>query len=186
MASSDAITLWIAEVKEGRRDAVARLLERYFQRLTGLARLRLRGQPELAGYEEDVALSAFTSLCLGAERGLFPRLLDREDLWHLLGVITVRKAIDLLRRRRPEPPAEEEDLEQLLSRDPEPELAAEVADEYRRLFDGLGDPQLRAVALWKIEGYKNEEIAQKLGCVVRSVERKLQCIRALWAEEFRP
>jgi DNA-directed RNA polymerase specialized sigma24 family protein len=185
MASSDAVTLWIADIKEGRRDAVARLLERYLKRLTGLARLRLRGQPELAGYSEDVALSAFKSLCLGAERGQFPRLLDRDDLWRLLVVLTVRKAVDLLRRRRPEPPAEE-DLEQLLSRDPEPELAAEMADEYRRLLDGLGDQQLRDVALWKVEGYTNEEIADKLGCVVRSVERKLQCIRALWAEEFPP
>ena len=186
MASSDVVTLWIAEIKEGRRDAAARLLERYFQRLIGLARGRLRGQPGLAGYEEDVALSAFKSLCLGAERGQFPRLLDRDDLWRLLVVLTVRKAIDLLRRRRPEPAAEPEDLEELLSRDPEPALAAEMADEYRRLLDGLGDPQLRAVALWKVEGYSNEEIAQKLGCVVRSVERKLQCIRTLWAEECPP
>jgi len=62
MKKSDAVTVWIVHVKEGRRDAVARLLDRYFKRLIGLARLRLRGQPELAGYEEDVALSAFNSL----------------------------------------------------------------------------------------------------------------------------
>jgi RNA polymerase sigma factor (sigma-70 family) len=184
MTSSDAVTVWIVRVKEGRRDAVAQLLERYFKRLIGLARLRLRGQPELAGYEEDVALSAFKSLCLGAERGRFPRLLDRDDLWRLMVVLTVRKAIDLLRRRRPEPPADTDDLEQLLSREPDPELTAEVADEYQRLFDWLGDPELRAVALWKVEGYSNEEISRKLGCVVRSVERKLQCIRALWKEAF--
>jgi DNA-directed RNA polymerase specialized sigma24 family protein len=184
MTRSGAVTLWIAEIKEGRREAVARLLDCYFKRLIGLARQRLGGQPELAGYEEDVALSAFKSLCLGAERGQFSRLLDRDDLWHLLVVLTVRKAIDLLRRRRPEAPAAPEDLEQLLSRDPDPELAAEVADEYRRLFDGLGDPELRAVALWKVEGYSNEEISRNLGCVVRSVERKLQLIRALWAEAF--
>jgi DNA-directed RNA polymerase specialized sigma24 family protein len=33
-----------------------------------------------------------------------------------------------------------------------------------------------------VEGYTNEEIAGRLGCVVRSVERKLQRIRILWAE----
>jgi len=101
-------------------------------------------------------------------------------------VLTVRKAIDLLRRRRPEPPAGPDDLEQMLSREPDPDLAAEVADEYQRLFDGLGDPELCAVVLWKVEGYSNEEISRKLGCVVRSVERKLHCIRALWVEEFTP
>ena len=34
----------------------------------------------------------------GAERGQFARLSDRDDLWHVLVVITERKAIDLMRR----------------------------------------------------------------------------------------
>jgi DNA-directed RNA polymerase specialized sigma24 family protein len=67
---------------------------------------------------------------------------------------------------------------QLLSGAP----SAEMADEYQRLLGLLGDVELRSVALWKVEGYTNEEIAEKLGCVVRSVERKLQRIRILWAE----
>jgi RNA polymerase sigma factor (sigma-70 family) len=181
VSSSEPITVWIAQLKEGEHAAVQLLLERYFQRLVQLARARLRGQPALAGYDEDVALSAFKSLCLGAERGRFPRLLDRDDLWRLLAVMTIRKAIDLQRRRRPEEAAA--DLEQLLGREPTPELAAEVSEEYRRLLDRLGDPQLQAVALWKVEGYTNEEIARRLGCVVRSVERKLQRIRILWEED---
>jgi RNA polymerase sigma factor (sigma-70 family) len=183
MSSPDPVTLWIAQVKEGEHDAVRQLLERYFGRLVQLARARLGGVPGLAGYDEDVALSAFKSLCLGAERGRFPRLADRGDLWRLLAVLTVRKAIDLQRRRKPAEPAGVEALEQILSREPPPELAAEMSDEYRRLLDRLGDPQLQAVALWKVEGYTNEEIARRLGCVVRSVERKLQRIRILWEEE---
>jgi RNA polymerase sigma factor (sigma-70 family) len=103
------------------------------------------------------------------------------DLWRLLALLTVRKAIDLQRRQRPEEAVG--GLEQLLDREPSPELAAELADEYRRLLDRLGDPQLQAIALWKVEGYSNEEIAGRLGCVVRSVERKLQRIRMLWGED---
>ena len=183
MSFTDPITLWITQVKEGQRAAVQQLLERYFGRLVQLARARLQGRPGLAAYDEDVALSAFNSLCLGAERGRFPRLLDRDDLWRLLAVLTVRKAIDLQRRRRPEETAGPGDLEQLLSREPPPELAAELAEEYRGLLDRLGDAQLQAVALWKVEGYSNEEIAVRLGCVVRSVERKLQRIRILWGED---
>ena len=38
--------------------------------------------------------SAFDSFCRRAERGQFPRLEDREDLWQVLFVLTVRKAID--------------------------------------------------------------------------------------------
>ena len=183
MASADPITLWVAQVKDGQHGAVQRLLEVYFQRLVQLARARLQGVPGMAAHDEDVALSAFKSLCLGAERGRFPQLQDRDDLWRLLAVITIRKAIDLQRRRRPEEVVDAGQLEQLLSREPQPELAAEVSEEYRRLLDRLGDPQLQAIALWKVEGYTNEEIARRLGCVVRSVERKLHRIRILWSEE---
>ncbi len=182
MSSADPVTVWIAQVKEGRHSAVRPLLERYFQRLVQLARARLQGVPGLAHYDEDVALSAFHSLCLGAQRDRFPQLEDRGDLWRLLAVLTVRKAIDLQRRRRPQG-ADEETMEQLLSREPPPELAAEVSEEYRRLLDRLGDPQLQAIALWKVEGYTNAEIAGRLGCVVRSVERKLHRIRLLWEPE---
>lgn len=184
MSSVDPVTLWIHQIKQGDHGAVQQLLDRYFGRLVQLARARLQGLPALAAYDEDVALSAFKSLCLGAERGNFPRLLDRDDLWRLLAVMTVRKTIDLQRRRRPEQPVGPEDLEGLLSREPSPELAAELSEGYRALLERLGDPQLEAIALWKVEGYTNEEIATRLGCVVRSVERKLQRIRILWEEDL--
>jgi len=184
--ATDPITVWINRLKEGEDAVVQELLERYFQRLVGLARARLRGRAGLAAYDEDVALSAFKSLCLGAKAGQFPRLNDRDDLWRLLAVMTVRKAIDLQRRRKRETPLGEGALEQLLSEEPNPELAEELAQECRRLLDRLEDPQLRDVALWKVEGYSNEEIAGRLGCVVRSVERKLQRIRLLWEEGMPP
>jgi RNA polymerase sigma factor (sigma-70 family) len=183
MSSADPVSLWISQLKEGQRAAVGLLLERYFGRLVQLARARLRARPGLADADEDVALSAFKSLCLGVERGRFPQLDDRDDLWRLLALLTVRKAIDLQRRQRARGEAGEVDLEQLLSREPPPELAAELAEEYRRLLDRLGDPQLQTIALWKVEGYSNEEIAGKLGCGLRSVERKLHRIRILLAEE---
>jgi DNA-binding CsgD family transcriptional regulator len=43
---------------------------------------------------------------------------------------------------------------------------------------------LRSIALWKVEGYTNEEIASRLGCVVRLGRAPLQRIRILWAEEL--
>src|SRR5437762_499594 len=61
--------------------------------------------------------------------------------------------------------------------------AAQMADECRRLLDELGDPELRSVALWKLEGYTNAEVAAKLGCVVGTVERKLRAIRTIWGKE---
>ena len=182
MAPNGSVTLWLDQVKEGERAGVHQLLERYFQRLVHLARSRLRGRPGLIGYDEDVALSAFKSLCLGAEQGRFPQLADRDDLWRLLALLTIRKAIDVQRRSRARETTGEPDLGQLLSDEPPPELAAELAEEYQRLLDRLDDAELRSIALWKVEGYSNEEIADRLGCVVRTVERKLQRIRILWAE----
>jgi RNA polymerase sigma factor (sigma-70 family) len=183
MPAGDSVTHWITQLKEGDRAAVAPLLELYFQRLVNMARVRLQGRPGLAGYDEDVALSAFKSLCLRAERGNFPKLDDRDDLWRLLALLTIRKAIDLQRRKRPLGEIADDDVEHILSREPPPELAAELADEYRRLLDRLGDQRLQAIALWKVEGFSNEEIAARLGCGLRSVERKLHRIRAVWAEE---
>jgi DNA-directed RNA polymerase specialized sigma24 family protein len=58
-----------------------------------------------------------------------------------------------------------------------------VAEESQRLLERLGDDELRAVALWKMEGYSNEEIARRLDCGLRSVGRKLRVIRAIWAQE---
>jgi DNA-directed RNA polymerase specialized sigma24 family protein len=183
MSAADPVTLWITQVKEGERAAVPRLLEQYFQRLIDLARARLRGVPGLAAYDEDVALSAFKSLCLGAERGQFPNVHDRDDLWRLMAVLTVRKAIDLQRRRRPAGTVEPNEVDNLLSREPDPELAAEMAEEFDRLLNRLGDPQLREIALWKVEGETNAAIAERLGCAERSVERKLHRVRILWREE---
>src|SRR5262249_32698419 len=161
MPTNDSVTLWLNQVKEGERAGVRLLLERYFQRLVQLARSRLQGRPGLASYDEDVALSAFKSLCLGAERGQFPQLADRDDLWRVLAVLTVRKAIDVQRRHRNDASADEPNLEQLLGDEPPAEMAAEMAEDYQRLLGLLGDDELRSIALWKVEGYTNTEVAEK-------------------------
>ena len=76
--------------------------------------------------------------------------------------------------------------EQVASREPTPELAAQVADGCRRLLARLDDAALPALALGKMEGYTNHELAARLGYGVRTVERKLRLIRTLWKEEGGP
>ena len=49
-----------------------------------------------------------------------------------------------------------------------------------RRFQMLNDPDLRQIALWKLEGHTNAEIAAQLDCTLRTVERKLERIRAYW------
>jgi RNA polymerase sigma factor (sigma-70 family) len=183
---TQSVTRLIRAVQDDRASAVGPLLAVYFDRLVQLARQRLRNLPGMAGHEEDLALRSFHSVyqrLRDADRPLQPA--NRDDLWRLLATRTVSRAIDLIRRHRPGEVPGDRDVEQLLAREPTPEEAAEMADECRRLLDLLDQPQLRQIALWKVEGYTNEEIAARLDCVPRTVERKVRRIRLLWKRELK-
>jgi DNA-directed RNA polymerase specialized sigma24 family protein len=183
MESDGSVTRWLGPLQAGDPAAAQQLWERYFRRLVQLARKRLHGAPRRAADEEDVALDAFDSLRRGAEEGRFPWLLDRDNLWRLLVVITARKAAHLVRDQNRRPRADAVALDQVVGREPTPEFAAEVAEEFARLLRALGDTELEAVARWRMEGYSVEEIATRLGYAPRSVKRKLRLIRRLWAQE---
>ena len=201
MASEGSVTHWLAELRAGNPAAAQPLWERYFLRLVGLARQKLRDTPRRAADEEDVALSAFDSFCRGAAAGRFARLWDRDGLWPLLVAITAHTARDLARRegRRkragalpfsdfPSPSADDsaDAPDQVPAREPSPALAALVAEQCRHLLESLGDAGLRQVALLKMEGWTDDEVAERLGCARRTVARKLQRIRYLWTQEGEP
>jgi RNA polymerase sigma factor (sigma-70 family) len=190
MPSPDgSVTRWLRQLQTGDSAAAQPLWERYFRRLVGLARKRLHGAARRAVDEEDVALSAFDSFYRGAERGRFPNLADRDCLWRLLVVITCRKASHLRRDDGRQPPVEPDEgsvLEQALSREPTPAFAAQMTEECERLLRGLGDEDLKSVALLRMEGYTEKEIARMLGCCERTVKRKLSRIRGIWKKEIGP
>jgi DNA-directed RNA polymerase specialized sigma24 family protein len=73
-----------------------------------------------------------------------------------------------------------------LEREPSPAYAALLAEESRRLLERLDNEQLRAIALYKLEGHTNDEIAGKLGCERVTVQRKLRLIRQIWGQEASP
>lgn len=190
MTSIRSVTHWIGRLKAGDHEAAQKLWQGYFKRMVDLARQRLGGLPRRVADEEDVALSAFNSFCQGAGNGRFPQLNDRNSLWPLLVSITAHKAVDLQRRenrlKRGGPQRDtpnNEDVAKIIGREPTPQFALQVADQFQRLLDRLGDDVLRSVAVWKMEGYTVEEIAGRLGCVPRTVERKLRAIRVMWGEE---
>jgi RNA polymerase sigma factor (sigma-70 family) len=199
MTSEGSISRWIDPLKEGDPGAAEQLWELYFQRLVRLARRRLGSTAPRVGDEEDVVLSAFASFCRGAEKGRFPQLTDRDSLWKVLVVLTARKASHLLRdegrqKRRGgislDAAADGGEggalLEQVLSREPSPAFAAEIAEYYQQLLARLDDPELVRVAGLKMEGYTNEEIAAQLVCTTRTVERRLRIIRGLWEKDDAP
>jgi DNA-directed RNA polymerase specialized sigma24 family protein len=204
MASKGSVSHWIDQLKAGDPAAAERLWERYFEQLVTLARIRLRSTPRRVADEEDVALSAFDSFCRGVEHGRFPELLHRDSLWRLLVTITLRKAHNLRRdeqrqkrgggqvlgesewRDAADSAIAEAGLDQVVGREPTPEWAAQVAEECRRLLGRLNDAALQTLALLKMEGYTNQEVAARLGCGLRTVERKLRLVRQIWGKEVAP
>lgn len=203
MSLGDSITVWIKQLKAGEAEAAQKVWEAYFSKLVGVARRRLGGGRRGVADEEDVALSALKSLCLGVRAGRFPNLVDRDGLWPLLVAITAHKSVDLLRgenrRKRggagggniesrvgAAPAQGPVGLSQVLASEPTPEFAAELADQLRNLLERLrktGDADLETIALGRMDGESAAEIALRLGCARRTVERKLQLIARLWEKD---
>jgi DNA-directed RNA polymerase specialized sigma24 family protein len=183
------VTEWLGKLQAGDVAGAQPLWQRYFQRLVGLARKKLQGNKPRVGDEEDVALSAFDSFCRAAEAGRFPQLSGRKDLWQILVMLTARKAWALVKhdgraKRGGDAGARAADLDAIVGPEPSPEFAAQMAEEFQILLDNLQDAELRQVAIWKLEGWTNEEIATRLDCVLRTVERKLSMIRQIWSQEI--
>jgi DNA-directed RNA polymerase specialized sigma24 family protein len=99
MSIDDTVTEWIQQLKAGDSAAAEKLWHRYFRQLVEQARRKLEGARRAAADEEDVALSAFKSFCVGAQDGRFPRVSDRDSLWSLLLAITAHKSVDLIRHQ---------------------------------------------------------------------------------------
>jgi len=196
MSSEGSITRWLEGIQQGDPAAAEALWNRCFPELVRFARDRLRDVPRRVADEEDVALSALESFYRAAEQGRFDQLADRDDLFRLLLRMTARKAVDLVRRETSQrrgggqvrgdsglPDGDAATCAHPLA-DPArtPELAATVADECRRLLGQL-EPDLQTLALAKMDGHTNEEVAEQLQCSVRTVERRLHLIREIWEGE---
>jgi DNA-directed RNA polymerase specialized sigma24 family protein len=198
---SEMISQWLLHLAEGDDEVAQKIWNDYFGKLVRLARRKLEGIPSRDADEEDVALSAMNSFYRGMALHKFDEVHNRDDLWKLLVTITARKAVARRRsffaqkrgggRVRGEsifgqPEDETDGLAGILGTEPTPELAAGVAENCQKMLDQLQDQTLCQIALWTLEGYRTEEIADKLGCVRRTVERKLERIREIWSEaEYR-
>jgi len=177
------------------RDVAARLIwQRYFHSLLELARSNLDRRVRPRTDEEDVAQSMYKSFCLRQQRGEFD-LSGRDELWRLLVTITLRKARNVggAQRRRKRDVAREQRittentrisrqqmLEEMEAAVPTPAEAMVLNEALERRLDALGDSELRQISLWRLEGYTNREIAERLDCTERSIERKLGRIRTVW------
>jgi RNA polymerase sigma factor (sigma-70 family) len=191
-----SVSTWIAQLRHGDNDAAQRIFERYVQRLACLAADRLRNRPKRGADEEDLVLAAFEEFVDRARLGKFPKLRDRDDLWQILLLTTDRRAVDHFRREiaysrhvkgesalaTPCASASADlPLAGVTAREPTPEEAAAFTDDVAALLDRLQDDELRSIVGYRLAGYTDNEISQRLQCSLRTVERRLKEIR----EHFR-
>lgn len=203
--SASALSSWYQSLREGGSRATEQLWRMYFERMVQVARKKLAGSRRVASDEEDIALSAFKSFCLGFQQGKFKPDGEVENLWPLLVTLTLNKAIDHVRSeqrlKRGGTGTGMSDLDRghagrgsnrvdfaadwtnLISLDPTPEMQLAAEESFEQLLkslDATGDFSLREVLLLSMTGSTTQEVATQMECTVRTIQRKLQTIRALW------
>ena len=183
------ITSWLAQLKAGNMKAVQPLWERYYGDLVSVARRYLPHAGDLDSHL--IAASAFDSFYLAAAAGRFPKLDDRSQLWRLLITITERKAYDAIEKHNTQRRGGNRKnlgakaLNPIVSPEPTPEFVLMMVEELEKLLNLLDDDKLRNIAVWKMEGHTNQEIADRLNCALRTVASKLDVIRAIFSRRER-
>lgn len=189
--SLGSISLFFQQLQEGDRGAARGVWLRFFPRLSGLARKVLNGR-RLPQTSEDAVQDAFFQFFLRVERGEYRRGMRRDDLWRMLSVMTVQAARKLAIREG----AQKRGAGKVFN---EADIVGSQAavgslDEIfgtvstaecdmicEELLQKLDD-DLREIAILRLAGYTNPQIKSMLNCSLRSIERRLQLIRAHWSE----
>ena len=193
---TDSPTYWLPALQQGNEQAAEQLWQEYFLKTVRLAKRRMNGLRLRAADEEDIALSAMNSFCRMAQNREEP-IANSTELWKLLATI-VRRKVNKERQRQfadkrqeyrlvsesgisPIPDDREQEkakgLAQIAGREPSPELAMELAETWERI---LALPDVEELVLLKRDGYSNSEIAAKMGCSTRTVQRTIEKIKKEW------
>lgn len=186
--ASDSITRWIDLFRQGDADAAEIIWNRYFSSLVGVARSKLGMIPGGTLDAEDIALSAFHTLYRAASANRLPQMQDRDGLWQSLMLITTGKVLDAKRREFSQKRGGNhvrthmELLEIVQSEEQDPALAASLSEQFDSLLNLLVDRELKEIAILKLEGYTNQEMATRLDCGERTIKRRLAMIRRIWEE----
>jgi RNA polymerase sigma factor (sigma-70 family) len=189
-----SVTRFLNQMMAGDEAAVTILWERFLPRLLGLARRTLGSRPQRVADAQDAVQSAFASFWKRAVDGQFGAEIDRNDLWNLLGVITVRKSLRQARHERAtrrgagrvltegsliHPNGTPQSLDDFAAHISPVELDFNSTELLNQL-----PTELREIAVLRLLGYLNSDIASQLGCSERTIERKLADIRECWKSEM--
>jgi DNA-directed RNA polymerase specialized sigma24 family protein len=192
-----SVTRLILDLRNGSDLAAEKLWYCFQHRLKALAGRKLGRRGGI--YEsDDIAVDAFYSFLQRYRDGKFPSVENRDDVWRMMVVIVIRKAINAIkyasRKCRFAHPSDNTGgaldsgtsaNNSLLYSEALAQSGSAVADvAFEELLSTLKDQQLRNIAALKIYGFSNSEIAQEIGCSLATVERRLRVIRTLWESEL--
>lgn len=186
-------------------EATEWLWSNYFQPLVELASHKLGNhRAQRITDAEDAAMEVLQAFLRGVRKDKFPDLRHRDDLWRLLFTITDRRCLNLIRdyvsqgrgsgRVRGDSILDGNSdvsdrprgFDQLEGRAMAPEDAASLKETLTNLMQALReqDVELCRIAILRMEGHTNKEIADLLGRSLATVERRLAVIRAIWSNLY--
>jgi RNA polymerase sigma factor (sigma-70 family) len=199
MSSLGSVSVWIRQLHGGEEAALGQLHARYWPYLVGLANRKLGGTPRRAIDEEDVAQQAFWRFYQSLRSGRLPQLTNRHQLLALLSHITACQAVNQIKHELGvqkrgggriqgesvldggtapgDSPAR--GLEQVEAPGPSPEERILLDDCYQQYMRSLPD-HLRDFAELYLAGLTYQEIADRLDCAERTVDRKMALILRHW------
>ncbi|MCO6458107.1 MAG: hypothetical protein J5I93_22615 [Pirellulaceae bacterium] len=195
---SDSITRWYVALRGGDSLAAQKLWDAYFHELCRVAQRTLATRSRTAAFDdEDVVVDALGEFFTSVQRGNFAGIRDRGELWQLLVVITIRRAKKFARNERAQKrggnrvvlqseieAGTDFQLDDLVGDHPARSFSEYMSLQCRLMIESLNDPVLEQIAVWKLAGHTNDEIASEQGCARITIQRKLRLIRELWCSEL--
>ncbi len=188
MRADDSFPDLMSRLRGGDDDAAAAVFTRFARRLAGLARRHLDTHIRQKVDPEDVVQSAYKSFFVRFGDGQLA-VVDWDNLWGLLTLLTVRKCADRAEYYRAQKRAVSREISAdasgkdgggpwwtAIDREPSPDEAAAMAETVERLLADL-DEHERPVVELTLEGYSTEEISRHLGRSERTVRRLRERVR---------
>ncbi len=166
-------------IRNGDDDAATTLYERYSERVKWFVKSRASERLKRQVDPEDIVQSIFKSVFKGMESRGYDAP-EGGTLWHLIAVVAIHKvrrnascrnAAMRDSRRTESLGSYEADLSSETGSTQEMEFAV------REAIESLS-PQEQSVVNLRLQNYSVAEIANQIGCSPRTVERRLQQVRA--------
>lgn len=197
-----SVTRWLDLLRQGKSDtekesAVEPLWRRFFSLLVSAAESDLAHSTRRVYDEEDAALSGFYGAVAALIEGRYLEAVNRESLWRLLLAsvqrkIRLRSQYDAQASRDASMTLTEDGLEQehAVTLDDFPsrplvfDLHNELAETLAILLASITDDSVRSTAMLKLEGCSDSEVAKRLNCSRRTVQRRLEITRRHWRNQF--